>query len=62
VVALRIPHPASGNGAVVTVSAGVAHLEHTDAGDFEALLKRADLGLYRAKQRGRNQVDVSLRT
>jgi two-component system cell cycle response regulator len=59
VFALGLPHPACGVGAVVTVSAGVAQLEQADAGDFEAVLKRADVGLYRAKERGRNQVDVS---
>ncbi len=60
IVALGIPHPACGFRAVVTVSAGVAQLEHADAGDFEAVLRRADVGLYRAKEHGRNHVDVSL--
>jgi two-component system cell cycle response regulator len=60
IFALGIPHPACGVGAVVTVSAGVAQLEHADAGDFEAVLRRADVGLYRAKENGRNHVDVSL--
>jgi two-component system, cell cycle response regulator len=60
IVALGIPHPASGVGAVVTVSAGVAQLEKADAGDFEAVLRRADVGLYRAKEHGRNHVDVSV--
>jgi diguanylate cyclase (GGDEF)-like protein len=56
VAALAIAHPACGTGAVVTVSAGVAELEPSDAGDFEAVLKRADLALYRAKELGRDQV------
>jgi two-component system cell cycle response regulator len=60
VFALGMPHPASGVGSVVTVSAGVAQLEKADAGDFEAVLRRADVGLYRAKEHGRNHVDVSL--
>jgi diguanylate cyclase (GGDEF)-like protein len=60
IFALGMPHPASGVGAVVTVSAGVAQLEKADAGDFEAVLRRADVGLYRAKEHGRNHVDVSL--
>jgi two-component system cell cycle response regulator len=60
IVALGIPHPACGIGAVVTVSAGVAQLEFADAGDFEAVLRRADVGLYRAKEHGRNHVDVTL--
>jgi two-component system, cell cycle response regulator len=59
VSALAIPHPASGIGAVVTVSAGVARLEQADGGDFEAVLKRADVALYRAKALGRNRVEVS---
>jgi two-component system cell cycle response regulator len=60
VSALGIVHPASGVGEVVTVSAGIAQLEVADEGDFEAVLKRADVGLYRAKKRGRNQIDVGL--
>ena len=60
ICALGIPHPASGAGCVVTVSAGVAQLEDADDGDFEAVLRRADAGLYRAKHHGRNHVDVSL--
>jgi two-component system cell cycle response regulator len=60
IVALGIPHPACGVGAVVTVSAGVAQLEDADAGDFQAVLRRADAGLYRAKEHGRNHVDISL--
>jgi two-component system cell cycle response regulator len=59
IFALSIPHPACGVGAVVTVSAGVAQLEPADAGDFEAVLQRADAGLYRSKEHGRNHVDVS---
>jgi two-component system cell cycle response regulator len=59
VSALGIPHPACGDEAIVTVSAGVASLEQSDDGDFEAVLERADVALYRAKQRGRNRVDVS---
>ncbi len=57
VCALAIPHPACGVGAVVTVSAGVAHLDPSDGGDFEAVLKRADLSLYRAKALGGNRID-----
>ncbi len=58
VLSLGIPHPACGAGAVVTVSGGVARLEQSDAGDFEAVLKRADAALYRAKELGRNRVDI----
>jgi two-component system cell cycle response regulator len=60
VSALAIPHPACGVGAVVTVSAGVANLEQSDGGDFEAVLKRADLSLYRAKALGGNRIDRGL--
>ena len=40
----------------VTVSMGVAHLTPADVG-IETLLERADAALYRAKARGRNQVE-----
>jgi two-component system, cell cycle response regulator len=59
VASLSIPHPACGEGAVVTVSGGVARLEQSDTGEFEAVLKRADAALYRAKGLGRNRIDVS---
>jgi two-component system cell cycle response regulator len=58
VEALAIPHAACGPGAVVTVSLGVAHLEQSDDGDAEAIVKRADLALYRAKDLGRNRVEI----
>jgi len=51
---LRLPHP---SGGVVTVSAGVAGLgEHTTRPDH--VFELADQALYRAKQNGRNQVEV----
>jgi two-component system cell cycle response regulator len=56
---LAIPHTARGVGAVVTVSAGVARLEQSDAGDFESVLKRADVALYRAKELGGDRIGVS---
>lgn len=49
VSALAIPFSARGPDAIVTVSAGVARLEHSDGEDFEAVLKRADAALYRVK-------------
>jgi diguanylate cyclase (GGDEF)-like protein len=61
VAALAIAHPACGADAVVTVSAGIARLEQSDAGDFEAVLKRADAALYRAKELGRNRVEIGSR-
>jgi diguanylate cyclase (GGDEF)-like protein len=47
----------------VTVSVGVAvaHPVHEPATDVQELLARADLGLYRAKDEGRNQVRLSTR-
>jgi diguanylate cyclase (GGDEF)-like protein/PAS domain S-box-containing protein len=41
-----------------TVSIGVANLEATDA-DLDSVLRRADKGLYEAKNSGRNRVCVS---
>jgi two-component system chemotaxis response regulator CheY len=58
VEALAIPHPGRGAGAVVTVSVGVAELNQSDHREFEALLKRADAALYKAKERGRNRVEI----
>lgn len=56
---LSIPHTARGPGKVVTVSAGVAQLEPVDGREFAAILTRADQALYRAKELGRNRVEVS---
>jgi diguanylate cyclase (GGDEF)-like protein len=60
VEALAIPHHARGQGAVVTVSGGLAELHESDGGDFEAILKRADDALYVAKELGRNRVESGL--
>jgi diguanylate cyclase (GGDEF)-like protein len=51
---LRIPHP---DGGVITVSAGVAGLDEKVSGPDE-LLELADQALYRAKEGGRNRVEV----
>ena len=52
---LAIPHPATGG--VVTISVGVATLPSASGtADAEALVKRADEALYRAKAAGRNGV------
>ena len=54
---LKVTSAAGGDGKPaisITVSIGLAMLEASD--DAEALLARADSALYRAKQRGRNQV------
>ncbi len=54
VAELRLPHP---SGGVVTVSAGVAGLgEHTTRPDH--VFELADQALYRAKENGRNRVEV----
>jgi diguanylate cyclase (GGDEF)-like protein len=54
VEALAIPHPAGG---VVTVSAGVAALTDPDCRP-EELFELADQALYRAKEGGRNRVEL----
>lgn len=57
VEAASLPNPRSNVGACVTVSIGLAVLEHgSDAGSSEALQRQADEALYEAKKRGRNQV------
>jgi diguanylate cyclase (GGDEF)-like protein len=52
---LRLPHP---GGGVVTISGGVAGLGATQSSP-EELLEQADQALYRAKERGRNRVEVA---
>jgi len=42
----------------LTVSVGIASLSE-DTTDLAALLKEADVALYRAKQAGRNRVELS---
>lgn len=57
--ALELPHPGRGPDAVVTVSIGVAEFDAADGGDFGATLARADAALYRAKNLGRNRVELA---
>lgn len=57
VEALRIPHAKSKAAGVVTVSVGLAHLDPGESErSKEGFLQLADEALYRAKERGRNQV------
>jgi diguanylate cyclase (GGDEF)-like protein len=53
---LAIPHDCSPAGSVVTISAGVALLSHSEGKSVWNWLNEADAALYRAKQLGRNQV------
>lgn len=56
VAELRIPHPASRSGSLLTISAGVAALVPTARQAASVLTKRADEALYAAKRSGRNRV------
>ena len=51
-------HPVMINNTQInfTISIGVSRL-NADAADLHALIKEADIALYRAKQNGRNQVE-----
>jgi diguanylate cyclase (GGDEF)-like protein len=53
---LNIAHKASLDAAQITVSIGVASTESACITSEQALLEQADLGLYAAKNAGRNQV------
>ncbi len=59
VEALRIPHPRSGAGQVVTLSIGVASLLVTTNVSPSWLVQRADVALYASKKSGRNRVTVA---
>jgi len=54
--ALNIAHKASLNAEHVTISIGVASTENASIETEQALLEEAALGLYAAKEGGRNQV------
>ncbi|WP_229257634.1 GGDEF domain-containing protein [Duganella callida] len=56
--ALRIPH-AHSPSRVLTVSIGVAVITPEEQDDIADLLKAADVALYRAKQLGRNRVELA---
>jgi two-component system cell cycle response regulator len=55
---LAIPHPRGGAMPVVTISVGVALREPDHRGGVAPLLRRADEALYRAKDGGRNRVEI----
>ncbi|WP_158602336.1 diguanylate cyclase domain-containing protein [Cohnella endophytica] len=58
VEALAIPHQASQAAEHVTISLGVATLQPSIGTPRELLIQHADEALYRAKTRGRNQMQV----
>jgi diguanylate cyclase (GGDEF)-like protein len=53
---LAIPHDSCPPDNIVTISAGVASLSHSEGKSVEAWLNEADAALYGAKQLGRNRV------
>jgi len=55
---LALPHPGPSAAPVVTVSAGVAYGTVDGALTPSALVAAADRALYRAKERGRNRIEI----
>lgn len=54
-------HEWAGEPIPFTISIGVTSMHHDDRDEsIEAMLKRADLGLYKAKKNGRNRVEFNL--
>ncbi|MGO2477562.1 MAG: diguanylate cyclase [Pseudoalteromonas sp.] len=60
VKSLNIPHRASLNAECITISIGVATTENGQVYAEHALLEEADLGLYQAKDNGRDQIIARL--
>ncbi|MCL1993804.1 MAG: diguanylate cyclase [Spirochaetes bacterium] len=56
---LEIPHPMSDISKYVTISAGMAHIVPSVRVSQTQLLDEADKALYKAKQSGRNKVEIS---
>ena len=59
VAALEIPHEHSPMKNI-TLSAGIAVLEHDNHQDIDNLLHTADIALYKAKERGRNHAQLAV--
>lgn len=58
--ALALPHAASSAAAIVTVSVGVVSVDAWRSQDVDALLREADVQLYRAKEQGRDRACIKL--
>lgn len=58
VEALRLSHPCSSTGRLVTISLGVAGWHASTPDSATGLLLKADRALYRAKQGGRNRTET----
>ncbi|MCP4115301.1 MAG: GGDEF domain-containing protein [Desulfobacteraceae bacterium] len=58
VVDMQIPHEKSEVCSSVTLSLGVSTMIPDDASTYEALVRTADELLYRAKEGGRNRIEV----
>jgi len=61
VEALKIPHTASGVSPYVTISIGVASAIPRKGSLSDEIIAAADQSLYRAKNNGRNRIDVQTR-
>jgi diguanylate cyclase (GGDEF)-like protein len=53
---MNIPHANSAAAPYVTISCGIACMHPDATTDPKSLIEKADQGLYRAKQKGRNRV------